>query len=96
MPLSVKSLQWPSRNRNVVNNVQSQDQQHQLHLGIVRNANTQSPPDLLNQKQWGWSQVICVLTSPSHDSDVLEVLFNLLHVMSILSQVSTRGQLLFF
>ena len=33
--------------------------------------------------------------SPSHDSDVLEVLFNLLHVMSILSQISTRGQLLF-
>lgn len=44
MPLSVKSLPRPSRNRNVANNVQSQDQQHQLHLGIVRNANTQSPP----------------------------------------------------
>lgn len=39
--------------------------------------------------------VICVLTSPSQDSDVPEVVFNLLHVMSFLSQISTRGQLLF-
>ena len=36
---------------------------------LVRNANSQAIPDLLNYELWGWGLAVCCLTGPPGGSD---------------------------